>query len=411
MVNKLKILYIHQYFRTPEEGGAIRSYYLAKGLVEKGYEVEMLTAHDNPSYEKKDIEGFTVHYLPVPYDNSFGFLRRIFAFVKFYLLAYKKAKAISGIDIIYATSTPLTVGSLALRLKRKLKVPYYFEVRDLWPEAPIQMGVIKNGLLKRWLKKQESRIYREADKIIALSPGIRDYIKNITPEKPIYIIPNMSDCGFFNLTLKNKKLEKEIGFKDQFIIGYFGAVGKVNRLEYFLDFIEMLNKTKSKVSFLIVGKGGSLSDIKEKAQKRSIKNLKFLPFQNKTGVKHLLSVMDAVYISFDQKPILETNSPNKYFDALAAGKLIITNTDGWIRDMVESHQCGFYADPRNPNASYEKLAPFFKDSNLLLQYQRNARNLAEQYYSREVQVQKLISVFNNEHHLKINGDSVYILTA
>ena len=411
MVNTLKILYIHQYFKTPEEGGAIRSYYLARGLVEAGYEVEMITAHNRPAYEKKDVEGITVHYLPVPYENAFGFLRRIIAFVKFYFLAYKKAKSITGTDIIYATSTPLTVGLLALRLKKKLKVPYYFEVRDLWPEAPVQMGVIKNQFLKRWLKKQEGRIYREADKIVALSPGIRDHIKNIVPHKPTYIIPNMSDCHFFNLTPKNKKLEQEIGFKDQFVIGYFGAIGRVNKLEYFLDFIEMLNETNSKVSFLIIGKGGSLSGLKEKAERKNIKNLKFLPFHNKAGVRRLLGVMDAVYISFDQKAVLETNSPNKYFDALAAGKLVITNTDGWIREMAESHQCGFYADPNNPKSVYEKLAPFFKDKNLLLQHQRNARNLAELYYSREIQVKKLIHIFDNRQPLRINEDPVYILTA
>ncbi|MDN5216373.1 glycosyltransferase family 4 protein [Fulvivirgaceae bacterium BMA12] len=407
----MKILYIHQYFKTPEEGGAIRSYYLAQGLAEHGYEVEMVTSHNKAKYEKKNIDGLIVHYLPVSYDNAFGFLKRIVAFIKFYRLAYKKIKSIPKADVIYATSTPLTVGLLALRLKRRLKIPYYFEVRDLWPEAPIQMGVIKNWFLKNWLVRLEKRIYQGADKIIALSPGIRDHIIKVVPNKPIYIIPNMSDCKFFNLTLKNKKLEEEIGFKDKFIIGYFGAIGRVNKLDYFLDFMEMLNKATRNVAFLIVGKGGDLPGIKEQAKKRGIRNLKFLPFQNKEGIRHLLSAMDATYISFDQKPVLETNSPNKYFDALAAGKLVITNTNGWVREMVETHQCGFYADPQNPKAIYTKLKPFFKDPNLLLKYQKNARNLAELYYSREIQVQKLISIFNNEYHLKINEESVYILTA
>lgn len=407
----MRILYIHQYFKTPEEGGAIRSYYLAKGLVESGYEVEMITTHDRQECIEKNVEGIRVHYLPIPYDNSFTFIKRILAFIRFYFLAVKKAKTIKGIDIIYATSTPLTVGLVALKLKKLLKIPYYFEVRDLWPEAPIQMGVVKNRILKNWLFRLEKKAYKGADKIIALSPGIRDSIQKIVPGKPIYIIPNMSDCNFFNFTLKNKMLEEDIGFKDQFIIGYFGAVGKANKLEYFLDFIANLNKLQLSTSFLIVGKGGELAHIKQEAIRRRIDNLKFLSFRNKYGVRDVLSIMDAVYVSFDHKQVLETNSPNKFFDAIAAGKLVFTNTDGWIRENCENHQCGIYLDPTLKQPDLAKLIPIIQDKSLLLEYQKNARKLATQYYSREIQVQKLIGVFNNEHHLKINEDLVYILTA
>ncbi len=407
----LKILYIHQYFKTPEEGGAIRSYYLAKGLVEEGFEVEMITSHKGPGYEESTIEGIKVHYLPVPYDNSFKFVKRIFAFVKFYWLAVKKAKSIKNINLVYATSTPLTVGMIALRLKKILDLPYYFEVRDLWPEAPIQMGIIKNKFLKRWLFRTEKKIYEGADKIIALSPGIRDNIIKIVPQKPIFIIPNMSDCQFFNFSLNNKKLKENIGLNKEIIIGYFGAIGKANKLEFFLDLIMALNKTSDDFGFLIVGKGGALAHIKTEAKLRGIKNLKFLPFRNKDGVKEILSVMDAVYISFDHKKVLETNSPNKFFDAIAAGKMIITNTDGWIRENCENHHCGIYVNPVEDQLNTSKLSEVITDKNVLLTYQKNARKLAIQYYSRKMQVLKLVGVLNNEHHLKINEDSVYILTA
>jgi hypothetical protein len=144
----MKILYIHQYFRTPEEGGAIRSYYLAKGLVENGIDVELITAHNEPVAVTKIIEGITVHYLPVYYDNEQGFFKRAYAFFKFMHQARKKARKIKGVDLIYATSTPLTIGLSALKIKQDQNIPYFFEVRDLWPEAPVQMGAIKNRLLK-----------------------------------------------------------------------------------------------------------------------------------------------------------------------------------------------------------------------------------------------------------------------
>ena len=142
----MRILYIHQYFKTPEEGGSIRSYYLAKGLVDAGHEVTMVTAHNGP-YEVKKIDGVAVHYLPVPYDNSFGFAQRLWSFWSFVKLAKKEAKSLPKQDLAYVMTTPLTTGFIATYLKKELNLSYYFEVGDLWPEAPIQMGVIKN----KWL--------------------------------------------------------------------------------------------------------------------------------------------------------------------------------------------------------------------------------------------------------------------
>ena len=203
----MKVLYIHQYFRTPEEGGAIRSYYLAKGLVEHGIEVELITAHNNSRSLTKNIDGIIVHYLPVYYDNEQRFLQRIYAFFKFMRMARKKAREIKDIDICYATSTPLTIGLSALKIKRDQNIPYFFEVRDLWPEAPFQMGVIKNKYLKKYLKNLENRVYRNASQIVALSPGIKEQIENEGSYKTVTVIPNMSDVDFF--IREEKSPEKE----------------------------------------------------------------------------------------------------------------------------------------------------------------------------------------------------------
>ena len=118
----LNILYIHQYFKIPSEGGAIRSYYLAKGMIKKGHQVQMITSHNNNNYIKKDIEGITVHYLPVKYSNHFGYLRRIYAFLLFAHKAYYLGRKFKNIDLAYVTSTPLTVALTALRLKRKKQI-------------------------------------------------------------------------------------------------------------------------------------------------------------------------------------------------------------------------------------------------------------------------------------------------
>jgi glycosyltransferase involved in cell wall biosynthesis len=406
----VKILYIHQYFKTPEEGGSIRSYYLAKGLVDNYYEVEMISTHNKKEYVVKDVDGITVHYLPVFYDNSLGFWQRILSFVKFIYLACKLIPKLDRPDICYAMSTPLTVGLITLWIKRKFKIPYYFEIGDLWPEAPIQMGFITNPIVKYCLYALERKIYSKADKIIALSPGIRDNIESVVPDKDVYMIPNMADCSFFTMESKETRYEELFNTRGKFVISYVGAAGKANHLEYLLGAAIACQTSGSPVEFLIAAYGSELTRVKRIAQDKKINNVNFLPYQSKSNLKKVLNVTDAIFISYADFPVLQTGSPNKFFDGLAAGKIIILNTSGWLRQITELNKCGFYYDPKNPETFIKKLCPFLKDPNMLFSYQKNARNVAEQYYSKELQIQKLLKVFNNKHQMKIKEDSAYILT-
>ena len=388
----MKILYLHQYFKTPEEGGAIRSYYLARGLVENGLEVELITSHNEDVAVTRVVDEITVHYLPVKYDNSDGFLKRVFAFFKFMRLARKKAAAIKDVDLVYATSTPLTIGVSAMRIKKDKNVPYYFEVRDLWPEAPFQMGVIKNRLLKKYLKNLEAQVYRNADKIIALSPGIRDGIIKLRPEKQVAVIPNMSDTEFFHPEEKNPEMQELFNTGNSFVISYFGTIGRANHLDYLLVAANKALKEGLDIKFFIIGEGSELSRLKYLTRHFGLTNISFLPFQNKYNLRRVLNVTDAAYVSFISKPIMETNSPNKFFDALAAGKLIITNTKGWVKDIIEEEECGFYYNPDQPDVFIDKLREYLESKSSLSKAQHQARRLAENKFARSVQVRRLVEL-------------------
>jgi glycosyltransferase involved in cell wall biosynthesis len=387
----MKILYVHQYFKTPSEGGAIRSWHIARGMVHAGHEVIIITSHNNSTLQIKHIDGITVHYLPVTYDSSFGFLRRSFSFLSFVRQALKISLKIPNLDLCYATSTPITVGVVAYWLKRKKSIPYIFEVRDLWPEALIQMGAIKNGVIKKILYALEKRIYLHAEKIIALSPGMKEGIQRVCTDKKIAVIPNMSDCSFFQFEQKVPLLEETFSVKDKFVISYIGSAGPSNNLMYLIELIAYCHAAnKNDIAFLIQAKGSDLKKIKAKVAKTKDLPIQFIPYSNKEGVKQLLNVSDAVYISFDTKPILETNSPNKFFDSLAAGKLIIVNVQGWLKELIEKEEFGFYTNPKNPAEFIEKIEPFINDKTRLLASQSKARRVAENFYSTEILVEKLL---------------------
>lgn len=400
----MKILYIHQYFKTPEEGGSIRSYYLAKGLVDAGHQVTMITAHNGQS-ETNNIDGIEVRYLPVSYDNSFGFLKRIQSFWQFVRLARSEAKKVSKQDLAYIMTTPLTTGFIGTYLKKELNLPYYFEVGDLWPEAPVQMGFIKNRFLKKWLYSLEKRFYFEAEKVIALSPAIRNYIEKVSPNTKVYVIPNMADCQFF-------EPQNSIGdFSDsnKFQITYCGAIGKANHLEFLISAARGSNHQDLPIHFNIVGYGSEMKRLQKES--KLLKNLSWYPHTSKESVKNLLEKSDAVYVSFKDAEVLGTGSPNKFFDSLAAGKLTIINFPGWIKNLIEKNKCGFHHDPHSPNDFVKKINVFLDSPELLSKYQRNGRKLAELYYDKDIQVTKLLKILNNEYKFEMNESEVYILTA
>jgi len=391
----MHILYVHQYFKTPEEGGAIRSYYLAKGLVDAGHKVTVLTSHNELTHKRMLVDGIFVHYLPVPYTQNFSKWKRIQAFLWFVWYACRKAPLFKNVDRVYATSTPLTVGLVASYYRWRHHIPFLFEVRDLWPEAPIQMGVFRNRWVQYYLRLGEKRIYRQAQALVALSPDIERHIRRIVPHKPIHLIPNMADCQFFRKSERNIYHEVQFSVEDKFVVTYFGAIGKVNHLDYLLDAAEACqHKGLREVQFLIVGQGSELPYLKRSALDRKIDNITFIDHQNKYGLLSVLNATDAVYISFANHPVLQAGSPNKFFDALAAGKMCITNTPGWIAQLIEDNQCGLYTPPQQPDKFVAQLAPFVTDRALLETYQNNARDLAEQEFSREEQVAMLLSILD-----------------
>lgn len=377
------MLILHQYFRTPYEGGALRSYYLAKALVERGIPVVIITASNDSTLRHEIIDGIEVSYLPIPYDNRFGFYKRALAFIRYILGSIRLISKIEKeISLCYAISVPLTVGLVARWMKWYHKIPYIFEVGDLWPDAPIQIGAINNFFLKKFLYLFEAGTYQQAESIVALSPMIQSTIQQRCPSKKIHLISNMSDVQYYQPEAKSKVLEDEFAVTGKFVVSYIGALGLANGLDFLLECARSCQKASQPVHFVVCGDGAMADHLKNTAVKLHLNNITFLPFQNREGVKRLMNITDATIICYKPIPILETGSPNKYFDGLAAGKIIITNFGGWIKNEVESEQCGFSLSSNSPQSIVEKLNPFIQDPSLKNKYQQAARKLAERKYSR-----------------------------
>jgi len=189
--------------------------------------------------------------------------------------------------------------------------------------------------------------------------------------------------------IKNSSLLEKHNIGNAFVISYFGAIGIANALEYYLRVAKSAEDAGMNVRFLLIGEGARLNLLKTMAKKMNLKNMDFIPHMNKYDLKAYLSITDAAYISFADFPVMELNSPNKFFDAIASGKMVITNIRGWIKDLVENNECGFYLDPAQPDQILSMTRPFFEEWRLK-KFQRNARHLAENNFEKRTLIKSLL---------------------
>ena len=393
----MNILYIHQYFCTPYEPGGTRSYWIAKELVSRGHNVTMVTsANEKHCPGRVGIDGIDVIYVKSPsYNNYMSPLRKIWAFVAFIVNSVITISKEDNIDIVYATSTPLTIGAIALWLKFRKKWIYVFEVRDLWPEFPIEIGAIKNKFAIWVLRRFEKHIYDKSEHIVALSPGMKAGVVEVgTPAEKVSMIPNMAKPDKFYPHKDNKKLAEEFGIETtKFNVIHFGSMGKANGLSYIIEAAKILKKKgDDSVHFLFMGSGATEPIIKSLVEQYGLNNVTFLGNHKMEVVAEVVNLSDASITTFLNLPVLKTNSPNKLFDSLSAGKPIIVNSSGWTKEMVENDDCGFFVDPEKPEELAEKLLRYKNDKATLERWGKNARKLSIEVYDKNILSAKVADV-------------------
>ena len=392
-----QILYIHQYFKTPKEAGGTRSYWLAKALIKNGYNVTMLTTSNiiKNNVEKTIIDGINVIYLKVNYSQDMSIYKRLYSFFIFMFKSTYYSFRQKNVDLVFATSTPLSVGFPALIIKKIKKIPYVFEVRDLWPEVPIQMGAIKNKLIKKLLIWSEKLIYKNANHVIALSPGMAKGVLKYESALKVSIIPNMSKIDLFWPREKDFNLVKKLGLNTKsFKLIHFGSLGLANGAFTIIESAKLL-KDNNNIEFIFIGSGSTEHELKNLCTKYNLENVHFLGEFPMDKTSEIVNLCDVSIISFRDLPILYTNSPNKLFDSLSAGKPIIVNSAGWTKNLVEKHSCGFYVNPNYPVELVNKLLQLKENTNMMKSMSENGRFLAETVYDKTILCNDFLKVIDN----------------
>jgi len=403
----MHILYLHQYFTTRSGVGGTRSYEFARYFVGKGHTVTMVTAADpglpwrGGLTRKRVVDGINVVELRAGYaDYQSGtaivYGQRIWAFVLFALASIVAVLRVRRPDVVFATSTPLTIGIPGMVARAWHQAPLVFEVRDLWPEAPIQLGALRHPaaiLLARWL---ERAIYRRSTHIVALSPGMRAGVidAGVAPER-VSVVPNASDLDLFSPELDGSEFRRKWGLEGRFICLYFGTMGEANDLIQVVRAAEVLQaRGEERIAFVLHGKGRQRPELEAFVRDRALRNVVFsASLPDKSAVARLVAAADVGMTIYKNKQVLYTCSPNKLFDTLAAGRAVLVNSPGWLRELVEQGQCGVYTRPDDAEDLADKVTELCNDPERVALYSYNARRLAEQQFDRRLLAEQLLAVF------------------
>ena len=393
----MRLLYIHQYFTFPENSGGTRSYDLSKEFVKKGIDVTVITTGRVPGSDPSqkwsymEREGIKLWMIENEYSHMMPIRQRIKSFLKFSQQASKKAVEIDA-DIVLATSTPLTIAIPGIWKKWRSKIPFVFEIRDVWPEGPIQQGYVKNKFLIWLLRKIEKFIYHRTDYLVPLSTGMKADILTRVDVKNLEVIPNISEIDRFE---HFEDCDIDFDFTGRKVVLYAGTLGPVNDIMYVAKLAQRTLPIAPWLCYLIIGNGKQKEEIVKFCKDNDILN-KNIFFLDPIRKKDLPSVYSRVTMGssfvWDYK-IKWDNSANKFFDTLAAGRPVLINYQGWQADVIRENQCGFVLPYRPTDEDVQSFVDYMADDALLAEQGKNARRKAEDY-SLPVAVEKYLSVFN-----------------
>jgi glycosyltransferase involved in cell wall biosynthesis len=275
-------------------------------------------------------------------------------------------------------------------------VPFVFEVRDLWPEALVNCGALSNPLAIWWLRRLSRKIYHSADHIVALSPGMKAGILEygIAPDR-VTVITNGSDLDLFQPGLDGSAARERLGLGDSFAAIYFGAMGLANGLEYAVEAGRILKERGNDgIRIVLHGGGGRRDALIALAREYALDNVIFSDLvPDKADVARLVAGCNACMTIYAGTNKEQTWSPNKMFDALAAGRPVLINVPGWLGETIESNGCGRQVDPRRPETLADALEELAGNPALCQEMGQKSRALAEREFARDILVDRLEKVF------------------
>jgi glycosyltransferase involved in cell wall biosynthesis len=397
----MHILLIHQAFAALNEAGGTRHHELARYLVERGHRVTVIAS---PVSYLTGTNRARVHWLERETDGPGitilrtytyaalhrSFFHRLISFFSFMLSSFLVSLSVRQVDLVWGTSPPIFQGATAWLISRLKRVPFLFEVRDLWPAFAIAVGVLRQPMVIRASLWLEAFLYRHADRMMVNSPGYISHVLSRGARK-VELVPNGADPAMFDPADTGAEFRKQHGLGNHFVALYAGAHGMSNDLDIILEAAQLLAQSQN-IRFVLLGDGKEKPRLVEKARQMSLNNVIFIPPLPKNQMSSALAAADACIAILKPIELYKTTYPNKVFDYMAAGRPVVLAIDGVIREVVETAGAGISVPPGDPNAMAKAIETLANDPECGKTMGRAGRTCIETRFSRAELAEKLVVI-------------------
>ncbi len=407
MKKNLQILFLSQYF-PPEMGApSARIYELSRHWVQKQNEVTVITGFPNhPTgvipksyrqhfYKRESLDGIRLIRTYIFPTANKGFLKRIISYLSFMFSSVLMGVWQSGRpDVVIATSPQFFVGIAGYFISRIKRRPFIFEVRDLWPESIVQLGMLKNKMAIRFLESIEVFLYRRASLVVVVAESSVPILeKKGIPSSKIVVVKNGVDLDLFDQERSGLQIRRNLDIENKTVVSYIGTHGLSHALDKVIECADLLRQNPH-IHFLLIGEGAEKENLQNQAARLNLPNVTFLGQVAKQELPNYYAASDLVLVTLRDLALFRCVIPSKIFEIMAMAKPIIISVDGEARDLVERADAGVFVRPEDPQAlgdailAHQASPEKFNDKGL------NGRNYVEENFNR----QKLADDYMNFLH-------------
>jgi glycosyltransferase involved in cell wall biosynthesis len=322
-----------------------------------------------------------------------SFFWRVISFISFMFSSVWTALRVKDADIVMGTTPPIFQAVSAWIVALIRRKPFLLEVRDLWPEFGVSMGVLKNPLVIALARGLENFLYARATHILVNSPAYRTYmLEKGLPEKKVTFIPYGTDIDMFNPGVDGSPIRQRLGLEDKFVVLYAGAMGPANDIYTILRAADRL-RNEAKIRFVFFGAGKDLGRIQEDAHKKKLDNVIFAGVAPKKDMPSVVASADVCLAILQNIPMFRTTYPNKVFDYMAAGRATVLVIDGVIREVIEASNGGVFVTPGDDALLAKTILELSRDPQRVQQLAQNAREYLVTHLNRRDKMDETLRFF------------------
>jgi len=400
----MKILLINQAFVSPDEPGHTRHYELAQYLKALGHQLVIVASDLNYQTGQKTVEhkGISVeqningiqviraYILPALHRSYFW---RIISFFSFMFSSIWVAFKVKDVDLVMGTTPPIFQAVSAWFVSFLIRKPFLLEVRDLWPEFIVSMGVFRNPILIKMARWLEKFLYTRATHILVNSPAYADYIKqkNVSGQKITYI-PYGTDIDMFSPQKSGQEIREQYGLNEKFVVLYAGALGQANDIYTIINAANLL-KNESNIFFILFGDGKEKTNLINETHRLSLQNILFAGVTPKKAMPEVLAAADLCLAILQDVDMFRTTYPNKVFDYMAAGKATVLVIDGVIRNVIEEADGGVFVQPGDATNLSQVILQLSKNPQRVQEMGKNARQYLVKNLDRREKLRETLQLF------------------